>query len=151
MAGLNYNYDGVFFYTFDHRFPISEVSDISAPDRRLVQAMKSIENCQVLGYRVNLLKGSSEDVAYSSTMSQFGVDDRTTTILTAKKFSFLRKLEKYLLTAERRKEIETYYKNYVNGPHFLDPRTVKQDREDYFKKLFDLAQVKAKFILSLIP
>ena len=150
MAGLNYNCAGCLCYTFDHRYPVSEVSHISAPSSRLIQTMSSLDNCQVLSYRVNLLKGSSEDVEYSDLRSQFGCDERTMDLFTAKNFRALREFEKYLLTEERREEIEQHYRDYVNGPYFLDPQTVNCDRQDYFQKLFGLAKQISDKINTII-
>ncbi len=120
MAGLNYNCSDCLCYTFDHRSPIGDVNHIDNPSQVLIKYMTSIDNCQVLSYRVNLLKGSNEDIGHSELLSQFGCDDRTMNILVAKNFRALCELEKYLLTADRKAEIEKHYRDYVNGPYFLN-------------------------------
>jgi hypothetical protein len=150
MAGLNYNCAGCLCYTFDHRFPVSEVSHLNSVSDDLVTAMTSIDNCQVLSYRVNLLKGSSEDVEFSSIRRQFGCDDRTMKFFFAKDFRALRELEKLLLTQERREEIEAHYKKYVEGPHFFNPETVQRDRRTYFQKLFAFADGIAKKVVLIL-
>lgn len=134
MAGLNFNCKGCLCYTFDHRYPISEMGTIK-PTPKLTALMSSIHNCQALSFRTNALKGSNEDQDIKSVVHRFGCDRKTMALFEDKDHMGARAIEKYYLTAERIEQIHQFYTNYVNGKVFLDPKTVNHSKEEYFKLL----------------
>lgn len=134
MAGLNFNCKGCLCYTFDHRFPISELGTIT-PNEKLVALMSSIHNCQALSFRTNALKGSNEDQDIKSVVHRFGCDRKTMKLFEDKDHMGARAVQKYLLSEERIEQIHQFYTNYVSGSDFLDPRSVGNSKEEYFKLL----------------
>lgn len=134
MAGLNFNCKGCLCYTFDHRYPISELGTIK-PTQKLIALMSSIHNCQALSFRTNALKGSNEDQDIQSVVNSFGCDRRTMALFENKDHMGARAIEKYYLSTERIEQIHQFYVNYVTGEAFLDPKTVNHSKDEYFKLL----------------
>ena len=134
MAGLNFNCKGCLCYTFDHRYPISEMGTIK-PSLKLAGLMSSIHNCQALSFRTNALKGSNEDQNIKSVVHRFGCDRKTMALFEDRDHMGARAIEKYYLSADRIEQIHQFYTNYVNGKSFLDPKTVNHSMEEYFKLL----------------
>mgnify|MGYP001809610542 CR=1 FL=1 len=134
LAGLNFNCKGCLCYTFDHRYPISAMGNIK-PTAKLIDLMSSIHNCQALAFRTNALKGSNEDQDIKSIVHRFGCDRKTMKLFEAKNNMGARAIEKYYLSSERIEQIHQYYINYLNGKDFLDPKTVNQSKNEYFKLL----------------
>lgn len=142
MAGLNFNCKGCICYTFDHRYPISNIGVTKVPES-IVDFMSSIHNCQALAFRTNALKGSNEDHEIQSVINRFGCDQKTMRLFTDKNYMGARAVQKYLLSKQRVKQIHEHYINYVNGPNFLDPKDVDLSKDMYFKRLNKNADVVA--------
>lgn len=134
MAGLNFNCKGCLCYTFDHRYPISNIKTSSIIDS-IVDLMSSIDNCQALSFRANALKGSNDDEDVTSIIDRFGCDSKTMALFEDKNYLGARAVERYLLSSERIEQIHQNYLNYLNGPDFLDPNDFQQSRNEYFKFL----------------
>lgn len=134
MAGLNYNCKGCLCYTFDHRYPISNIGATKVT-QNIVDLMSSIDNCQALSFRTNALKGSNNDDDIKSVVDRFGCDQKTMKLFTDKDFMGAKAVQKYLLSDERIDQIHNLYIQYVNGPNFLDPKDVHFSKEEYFKHL----------------
>lgn len=134
MAGLNYNCTGCLCYTFDHRYPISNIGTSNVV-QSVIELMSSIENCQALSFRANALKGSNDDSDVIHVMDRFGCDKKTMLLFEDKDFMGARAVEHYLLTQERLEQIHEFHENYVTGPNFLDPLNYQQSKEEYFKYL----------------
>lgn len=147
MAGLNFNCKGCLCYTFDHRFPISQLGTIKPTDK-LVALMSSIHNCQALSFRTNALKGSNEDQDIQSVITRFGCDRKTMKLFEDKDHMGARAIEKYYLSAERIEQIHKFYTDYVTGSDFLDPKSVNHSKEEYFKLLNRNAAIIARKIKS---
>ena len=83
MAGLNFNCKGCLCYTFDHRYPISNIGATKVV-QSIVDLMSSIDNCQALSFRANALKGSNDDADVTSVIDRFGCDRKTMLLLRIK-------------------------------------------------------------------
>lgn len=147
MAGLNYNCKGCLCYTFDHRYPISELGDIPATGT-LISLMSSIHNCQALSFRTNALKGSNEDNQVKSIINRFGCDSKTMSLFEDKDHMGARAIEKYYLSPERIEQFHQHYTDFVNGNNFLNPKSINQSKEEYFNLLNKNAEVIKQKIIS---
>ena len=145
MAGLNFNCRGCLCYTFDHRYPISNIG-ASSVVLSIVELMSSIENCQALSFRANALKGSNDDSDVMSVINRFGCDKKTMALFEEKEFMGARAVGHYLLSSERLEQIYAFHENYVNGPNFLDPIDYQQSKAEYFKYLNKRSDIISKKI-----
>ena len=147
MAGLNFNCKGCLCYTFDHRYPISNIGATKVV-QSIVDLMSSIDNCQALSFRANALKGSNDDADVMSVIDRFGCDRKTMLLFEDKDFAGARAVENYLLSQERLEQIHEFHENYVNGPNFLDPMSYLQSKDEYFKFLNRKSELISKKIQS---
>lgn len=149
MAGLNYNCTGCLCYTFDHRFPVSNIGNTEIT-YDLTRYMSSINNCQALSFRTNALKGSNEDADIQSFIKNFGCDNETMKLFEDNDYMGARAVQKYLLSEERTEQIYAFYESYVGGLNYLDPKVTGQSRSKYFELLTKKSEFNAKKIAALI-
>lgn len=147
MAGLNFNCNGCLCYTFDHRYPISNIGT-SAVNENIIGLMSSIHNCQALSFRANALKGSNDDGDIKSVINRFGCDKKTMALFENDDFKGARAVAHYLLSEARLEQIHEFHENYVNGPRFLSPRQFDQSKVRYFKDLNENADIISKLIVE---
>ena len=150
LAGLNFNCEGCLCYTFDHRYPISNVG-LSKTDAEIQKLMSSIHNCQAISFRTNALKGSNNDQDIKSIIKKFGCDRKTMNLFEEKNYLGARAVQKYLLNQDRIDQIHGFYKRYIAGENFLDPSKVDSSKILYFEFLNQKAEEnseKIKFKLN---
>lgn len=147
MAGLNFNCVGCLCYTFDHRYPISNIGT-SAVNENIVGLMSSIDNCQALSFRANALKGSNDDENVKNVINRFGCDKKTMALFENDDFKGARAVAHYLLSQERLEQIHEFHENYVNGPSFLSPCKFQQSKVGYFKYLNERSDRISKKIVA---
>lgn len=149
MAGLNFNCEGCLCYTFDHRFPISNIG-LTKANSEIQTLMSSIHNCQALSFRTNALKGSNNDQDIKSIVRKFGCDRKTMNLFEGNNYLGARAVQKYLLNQDRIDQFHGFYKNYIVGENFLDPSKVDSSKTLYFKYLDKKAEeISEKISLKL--
>lgn len=138
MADLTYC-TGVLCYTFDHRVPVSVVKDDDS-NAELAKLMSSIENCQALHYRTNLLKGSSNDEDIKSVSKYFGPAESVMKPFTENNHYVCKLLQQKLISQARLEELQAMYLVFLDSPAFLDPKVHGKTRAGYFEYLNALAK-----------
>lgn len=150
MAGLNFNCKGCLCYTFDHRYPISNLGE-TVPDSKIIELMSSINNCQAVSYRTNILKGSNEDSDLYGAVSKFGCDAKTMKFFYNNNFAGARVIEKYILSETRMEQIAEYYNRYLKSSQNLHKPTESAGTiGEYFKKLQQLADGITNNVTALL-
>lgn len=151
MAGLNYNCKGCLCYTFDHRYPISNLKDYTKIDQSVIDSISSIDNCQALSFRTNALKGSCDDAEVRSVIGNFGCDQKTMRLFSDKEYFGARVVQKHLLTEEKIDTIHEYYERYLTSNSFIDPLSVGKLKSKYFDllnkkaaKVYEYIEIKVK-------